>query len=194
MQTAVTTSSTYPVPSDNWLQDDETGFLYQPDSSAAGLNIFSIVKKKAFLDHYKASFPDMTDALEQVGVSRRTVYWHMKIDAAFKEAIEELREVRVDKVESRLYKDALTPKQFMAQIAVLRAYRPVLYTERKVILGARDLDPTQSVAKKQSLASAIDTDLIQDARISTPEPGNQLPGPSTQGITPPATVPESPIS
>lgn len=49
----------------------------------------------------------------------------------------------------------------MAQIAVLRAYRPALYTERKININARDLDSTTVLHKQQALDSVIDAELVQ---------------------------------
>lgn len=193
-------ASTYPIPSSQWLQDDETGFLYMPvrNDGLPTVTAFSLDKKKQFVDTYRSLFPDLEETLKQIGVSRRTFYYHIHIDPKFREVIEDLRAGRADKVESRMFHDALTPKQFMAQIAILRAYRPELYTERKINLTAKDLDPNSAMLKMQSLGTVVDAELVpgpgpvpsqsvinsQEDRKAIPAPGlddkktgNQFPGP-----------------
>lgn len=154
-----------------WAQDPDTGFLYQPVSNS-GTDAFSLEKKKAFLPLYTACFPDLTEALKQTGVSRRTFYLHLKFDTEFSLAFREIQEQKADKVESAMFQVAIQPKSgaFMDRIAMLRAYRPGLYTEKRINLSARDIEPAAAQAKQQNLGSVFDAELVGE-----PVPGLQLP-------------------
>lgn len=170
-------SSAYPSPTDNWEQDPETGYLFNTlPANVKGNQDFSLEKKKLLIGTYQSTFPDLTEAIHQVGISRQTVYWHLKFDRAFAAAFQEIRESCADRTESRLYKDSLTPKQFMAQIAILRAYRPGLYTEKRINLTSRDLDPSTLQHKSGSLHHAIDAELVEPQPL-TPANNSADPAP-----------------
>ena len=68
--------------------------------------------KKAMLDALKASLGVVTDACEKVGMSRQTHYRWLKEDEDYKASVDELTNVALDFVESKLFeqiKDGSVP-------------------------------------------------------------------------------------
>lgn len=174
--------------SSNWLQDPETGFLYTTDPYR-GDHEFSLQKKIAIIPIYQATFPSLTEAIKEVGISRQTFYWHLKFDHAFAAVIAEIRESKADKIESAMFQVAIQPKagSFMDRIAMLRAYRPALYTEKRINLTAKDLEPSEINLKRQALESAIDGELVQGPRTEDNPTVAVAPGSSVPQLTEPNT-------
>lgn len=151
---------TYPTPSANWLQDPESGFLYIPDCARGSSNVFGVEQKKEFVAQYRARFPDLNSTLEQVGISRNTFYWHLKFDNVFREKVQDIKEAKMDTLESKMYEFAQYKSNFMDRIAMLRAHRPDIYTEKRIVLGAKDLDPSTLAHKAGHLGQVVDAELV----------------------------------
>jgi hypothetical protein len=171
------------------VRDPETGYLYVVSKSESVGYLMTLEKKKEFVSLYKACFPDLTSALEQAGFSRQTYYNHMRIDGAFAKDIQEIREQKADKLESAMFAVAIQPKSssFMDRIAMLRAYRPGLYTEKRVNLTAKDLDSSTLEAKSGTLSQVIDTE-VMDAELSRPVTASQADQVIGAGIQDPRPV------
>ena len=165
-------SSAYPVPSSNWQQDPETGYLYISDTARGSMNPFNVEVKKEFVAQYRARFPALNDCLDQVGISRNTFYWHMKFDTRFREDIQDIKEHKMDVLECAMFQVASQPKSssFMDRIAMLRAHRPDIYTEKRINLTGKDLEPSTLAHKAGHLGQVVDAELCQ-----VQEPGIQLP-------------------
>lgn len=150
-----------PVP--ELVQDPETGYLYRDIKSGSVGMDFTLAKKKEFVAAYRSMFPNLTGACEQAGISRMTYYNHLKLDSAFSQDIKNIKEEKSDKLESVMFEVACMPKPaaFMDRIAMLRAYRPTLYTEKHINLTARDLDPSSLQLKSGTLDRVVDTELCE---------------------------------
>lgn len=150
------------TPQPQYVQDPTTGYLYLEIKSGSVGHDFTLERKIEFVALYKAMFPDLTGVCEQLGMSRNTYYQHIKFDSAFSRDIQEIREQKSDKVESVLMQVALQPKPaaFMDRIAFLRAYRPDRYTEKRINLTAKDLDPGTLEHKARAIDTVLDTELI----------------------------------
>jgi len=64
-------------------------------------------RQKLFLQHYSENLFNVAATAREIGISRRTVTKWLEVDQDFKERMEEMRESRLDAVESVLYKKAV---------------------------------------------------------------------------------------
>lgn len=60
-------------------------------------------RKKALLNELEAKYGIVTDACRAAGVERSTFYEWLKIDPAFKAAVDEIQETAIDYVEGKLF-------------------------------------------------------------------------------------------
>jgi len=86
-------------------------------------------RKRAFLDHLRKG-ASIYEACRHIGVSKNAMYMWRADDETFQEEWDEAIEQLTDAVESRLYKDAMTPGMTVAQIFWLKTHRPQVYNQR----------------------------------------------------------------
>lgn len=88
-------------------------------SNAGSTKMTQSVKKKMFIDCLEKNLGVLTPTFKEVGIHHQTYYNWMKKDKKFETAVENIKEVAVDFVESKLYK-SINDGNVTAQIFYLK--------------------------------------------------------------------------
>lgn len=143
--------------------DEETGLMTPPVGSGPNLYTFDSKTKLIFLDLLRKMFPHVKKVCDIVGISRQTYLNHYSRDPRFKDLVDEIKEERLDHLESVMLDMGEKPSGFMDRIAYLRAHRPHLYNPAQKIIVERQDHLTLDAAKVrvERLKNVIDADIVE---------------------------------
>lgn len=161
-----------------WFPDAETGFLTCNDedfarNSGSGYRwsiwggvkpegMFNLARKLEFLEHLKECWPDYSSACHKVGISRRTYSNHAKADIAFRQAVLDIAECRVDGVESVSFKSAMNLQGVLDRREILRAFRPELYNRAQQIEIRGQFMTTEDARRRaDGIGRVVDAQLVR---------------------------------
>lgn len=155
---------------DSLVEDPETGFLTAPETpkhygqlrfgnGAGPLSLFGVERKLKVLKFLLNRF-NVGRAMKSVGLSRDTFNNHYAMDVAFRECVDEIRELIVDDTEELRFNVARTPAGSFDRMCVLNAYRRSTYNPKVQIEVEHTLNG-QSSKRDSAVAGAIDAEVIE---------------------------------
>lgn len=113
----------------------------------------STKKKKAlFLEAFKQTLGNVSNACKSVGIDRGTYYLWIEKDKAFKKAIEEITEVQLDFVETALFKGIKEGNASLITFFLKTKGKDRGYVERREITGkeGEDLIPKKTLTMQEA--------------------------------------------
>lgn len=168
------------------VRDPETGFLASMHTANGQAEMyFTIPKKKAFVALAKKLYPNMSAVCKEVGISVQTYKNHYQVDEAFHNAIEEIKEAAIDKIESHMFLYAGNKQNFMDRIAIMRAYRGEIYNPKSTVTFKHEISPDEASRRRVALAEVVDADVISASQeVLESEVSLSVPGPSAAAAEP----------
>ena len=159
------------------VEDPETGFLVSKQSqdpvglqangrSKVGpgngpLLVFDAKKKQEFLGHLMILFPDISECAKLVGITRQTYRNHYNVDKKFREYVDEIAEIHVDRVEAERFRMALAGKSgALDRMAVLNAYRRERYNPSIQVEVQHKMTADESLRRSKQLGNVIDAEIV----------------------------------
>lgn len=107
--------------------DPITGFT----NTKGNISLFDSNRKQDFLKLYMANGLSLYKTCDQMGLSYHTVFNHLKIDTAFKAAIEASKREYAARLDGISKQNAMDPKSVIERIFQLKALFPEIYAENK---------------------------------------------------------------
>lgn len=161
---------------DNYVKDEETGFLVPTDRCTNSIDrLFNLEKKIKFLELAEVMWPNIHAVCKEMKMSVTTYKNHMLMDAKFAECMEIIKQAKVDMVEGNVFTFSQRPANFMDRMAILRAYRGELYNPvQKVQHVGNELSKDEVFKRRANLATVVDAEVVQassevlEAEASTP--------------------------
>lgn len=140
----------------------ETGFLESNRESS-----FSSVMKVKFLEIAKGfadrkMMPDVGDICKEVGISIRTYWKHVALDAKFAEAWEEIVDICESSLVSKMYEYGQRPSNYMDRITWLKNMRPERWDPEQRVRIIQD-SPGQN-RLIDAIKGAIDADIVGELK------------------------------
>lgn len=131
--------------------------------SVHGLNKFDLAKKQSFLELFSKWWPNIYKTAEAIGITPQTYYNHLKSDKDFALAVENLKQARLQRIETVAVESAENPtKGFLDRAMILRAYKPELYDRAKVIkVEGLKMSPSERHSRLSRLGEAVDAEITQ---------------------------------
>lgn len=156
----------------NHTQDPETGYL----ESLAYDDAFDATKKKIFIEAYRSKGLNLTETCKDLGMSKHTIYKHMRIDPIFNEHLQAAIDEYADKLEWVSRQNALQAKGFLDRAMQLRHLRPTKYAPEK-ISGPGEVVikiSKEAIEAAQKRIDVIDAQIVGEfepkvADVSTPD-------------------------
>lgn len=147
---------------DALVPDPETGMMTAAGSQLV-IHHFNAERKLQCAALLRIHYPKVGKVCKLIGINRTTFYNHYNQDAKFKELIDEIREDRMDDIESIMQENATDKSGFLDRIATLRAHRPHLYNPAsKVIIERQDhLTIDAATERVNRLRQVIDADIVE---------------------------------
>lgn len=148
---------------DNYVKDEETGFLVPTDRCTNSIDrLFNLEKKLKFLELAEVMWPNIHAVCKEMKMNVATYKNHMLMDAKFAECMELIKQAKVDMVEGNVFTFSQRPANFMDRMAILRAYRGELYNPvQKVQHVGTELSKDQVLARRASLATVVDAEVVK---------------------------------
>lgn len=151
-------------------KDEETGFLEPSlNYSLTGFN----AQTKSLVVHFLREDYNISKACESVGINPRNFYHHLRLDEAFRLAVDQAREHHLDELESTMFRNAKTEKGTADRIFALKSWRRERYGERTTIEHGRKDSADQLFERLQESGKIIN---IESADYSvTPQSSDNTP-------------------
>lgn len=112
----------------NHTVDPATGFI----ENKAYVYAFDAVRKREFLNLYRANGLKCKAACASLGISFHTIQSHYRSDRAFKEAFDDIQADMAEQLESKSMAVGLTDRGFMDRCMQLRRLKPSEYAPEKI--------------------------------------------------------------
>lgn len=127
------------------------------------VNSFNPERKLQCLELLKTHWPKIGKVCKIIGINRTTFYNHYNQDSAFKTLVDDIRDDRMEDIESVMQDNATNPMGFLDRMATLRAYKPHLYNPAsKVIIERQDtLSVDAANDRVLRLRDVIDADIVE---------------------------------
>lgn len=120
--------------------------------------------KDRFLELAPKLWPNTGKMCRAVGITRQCFYYHMQNDPIFRDAMEEIRESRLDDLEEVNVKqgEGMSKEAFLPRISTLKAYRKAIYDPAKVVRveGLR-MGDGEAVQRIGGLDKAVDAEIVK---------------------------------
>lgn len=126
---------------------------------------FNRAKKRAFLEAYEMTCPNLVQAAQMVRVSPVTLSQHMRVDSWFNVQIESIKRNRLGSIEKTAFDRAQrdSDKTFQDRKLVLSANLPDLYGDKPLVAIQNNIGP------QVFLPAANNQQLSDDTQQSTPQ-------------------------
>jgi len=155
---------------------------------ALGLDKFTFEKKQAFLTLLNKWWPNISQTCREIGIHPGTYYNHLIKDKSFAQAVAEIKQARIDRIEAVAVESAENPtKGFLDRAMILRAHRPELYDRAKVVkIEGYKMDGAEKARRLGAVDAAIDAEIVKtyttrQERRRLPAGGGEGTGQAGQG-------------
>lgn len=141
-------------------------------SGESHAHTFSRDRKKMFLELLPAWYPNVWKVCALVGIHKVTVDKHLERDVEFSNAVNDIIEQQMDRVEGYMFDQAFTPKGFLDRIAMLKAHRPEKWNPKSQVV----IEHKTSSESTEASRHVLETVIAEDAAVIEATTG-QAPAP-----------------
>jgi hypothetical protein len=162
----------------------ELGF-YLPGHGVVRELVFDSDKKSELLKALEECWPGIGDACHAIGISTQTYYNHLAIDEAFRNAVNELKERMIGRIERMRMAVAQTPMGSFDRMCVLNAYRREIYNPKVQIEVEHKITADEGRRRLDALSHAVDVEIVDTVKkIKAQRQGKSRPqNPNGRGDT-----------
>lgn len=156
------------------VKDPETGFLtaqslgtqsglkfFMPGHGIQSESIFDPTRKQEFLKILSEMFPNISASCHSIGISRQTFRNHYEMDEVFRNAVDEIKNRKVDFIDGVRYEVAATKSGSFDRMCVLNAQRAETYNPKQTIEIQHTGTTVDAQARVKRMEQAIDAEVVE---------------------------------